>query len=144
MTLKLGRARMNPHERIPMLRSRSRVLALALLPSLLAGPALVRCHAADQPDPKADDEEFRQKLLEIIEKTVAETESTALDRTDYSGLDPRDHEAAVEIVRRLDGQRMTLNFDGNSFEEGIDFFRDVTGLNIVISKTAQDMLSGSG
>ena len=98
---------------------------------------------SDKNDHKADDEAFVAKLLEIIEKTAALAEDNSLDKTPYGDLKDSDLEAAGEITRRLDNQRITLNFEETSFGEALDFFRDVTSLNVVVSKKAQDLVEGN-
>lgn len=44
------------------------------------------------------------------------------------------------INRRLSSQRVTLNFDGTSFDDALNFLRDITGLNIVVSNDARDLI----
>lgn len=100
------------------------------------------CGWADdkEPDTRAEDEAFAKRLVELIVKTVEESEATQLDQTPLSSYEGADAEAATAIHRTLDGSRITLNFDGNTFEEALDFFRDVTGLNIILSRRATDLV----
>jgi type II secretory pathway component GspD/PulD (secretin) len=49
-------------------------------------------------------------------------------------------EDVLEINRRLESQQITLNFDQTPFEEAINFLRDITGLNYVLSGEAQDLV----
>src|SRR5438309_1833025 len=111
----------------------------------LAAPALAqerRLSFDDSKDTKAEDEAFLQKLLEIIEKTVAAAENQALDKTPYGALAPKDHEAAEEITRRLDNQRISLNFEDVTLAEALDYFREITGLNIVETRKCKDLVEG--
>jgi hypothetical protein len=123
------------------LLQRGVTLTLALACAL--GPGGFAFAADKDEDHKADDEAFIAKILEIIEKTAAQAEDTALDKTPYGDLDGADAEAAAEIAHRLDNQRITLNFEDTSFNEALDFFRDATSLNIVLSKKAQDLVEGN-
>lgn len=90
-------------------------------------------------DERQRDEEFVQKLLEIIQKTAEQAADTSLDKTPYGALEGDDLAAAEEIGRRLDNQRLSLNFDDSAFPEAIDFFRDATGINVVITNKAKEL-----
>jgi hypothetical protein len=120
----------------------------ALVVALLLGADLARgqdrgmggiVNFDDSKDKRADQEAFIQKLIEIIEKTASQAEDNDLDRTPYGALEPADQEVGAEIARRLDAQRMSINFDDNTFADAIDFIRDATNLNIVLSKRAKDL-----
>jgi hypothetical protein len=115
-----------------MKRLGASVLVLALAAPLLAADK-------DPSDTRAEDEAFAQKLLEIIEKTCAQAEETSLDKTPTGTFTGDEAVTADEIARRLDNQRLTLNFDGTGFAEALDFMRDATGLNIVVSPKAKDL-----
>ncbi|MHC4828814.1 MAG: type II secretion system protein GspD, partial [Planctomycetota bacterium] len=54
-------------------------------------------------------------------------------------------ESAAEgrIRRTLDTSEVTINFPGTSFNDAIDFLRDVTGLNYVVTATAQEEVDGA-
>jgi type II secretory pathway component GspD/PulD (secretin) len=52
----------------------------------------------------------------------------------------RDTEDTIDIKNRLDSQQISLNFDGTAFDEAIDFLRDITGLNYVVTKDAKDLI----
>ncbi|MBL4843957.1 MAG: hypothetical protein JKY65_00405 [Planctomycetes bacterium] len=45
-----------------------------------------------------------------------------------------------EIKKRLHSQNISLNFDGTPFSEGIDFLRDITQLNFVVTRDAQELV----
>ena len=116
-----------------------RLGVLLLSIALLAAPL----RAGDKgDDERQKDEEFVQKLLEIVEKAAEAADAQELDRTPYGSLQGADLEAAEEITRHLDNQRLSLNFEDTTFSDAIDFFRDTTGLNIVITKTAKDLVEG--
>jgi hypothetical protein len=107
------------------------VLALAALPLCAAD--------RDPSDTRADDEAFAQKLLEIIEKTCAQADETSLDKTPPGTFDGEDGAVCDEIAQRLDSQRLSLNFEETGFADAIDFLRDATGLNIVLSQKAKEL-----
>ncbi|MHC4662390.1 MAG: hypothetical protein ACYS8W_11940 [Planctomycetota bacterium] len=48
-----------------------------------------------------------------------------------------------EIIAKLENQEVTLNFVDTEFTEAINFLRDITGLNFVVSNEALDAVSGS-
>lgn len=47
----------------------------------------------------------------------------------------------AEINRRLNSQRVDLNFQQTPFADCINFLRDITGINFVVGQTAQDLIS---
>ncbi|MCO5170462.1 MAG: hypothetical protein M9894_29350 [Planctomycetes bacterium] len=49
-------------------------------------------------------------------------------------------EEVLEISRRLESQQITLNFEQQAFGEAIDFLRDITGLNYVLTGDAQELV----
>ncbi|RMG19022.1 MAG: hypothetical protein D6731_00715 [Planctomycetota bacterium] len=49
-------------------------------------------------------------------------------------------EDTLEINRKLESQEISLNFAETPFDEAIDFLRDITGLNYVISSEARDLI----
>lgn len=53
-------------------------------------------------------------------------------------------EEELQINRRLASQRITLNFDQTPFDEAINFLRDITGLNYVLSGDARDLVDSEG
>jgi hypothetical protein len=89
---------------------------------------------------RENDEEFAKRLMELIAKTVAESERDVLDQTPVSAFEGPDREVAQTIYRTLDVSRISLNLDGVEFDEAIGFLRDVTDLNIVVSRRAQDIV----
>jgi hypothetical protein len=103
--------------------TRSSPLAVALLGALvLAAPAAAQ---------------DRDRLRELIEEAArAEAEQArGLDRTP-APKDKNEREVQRRYHSALRTQRVTLNFDGTPFVECLDFLRDVTGLNIVVTKGA--------
>lgn len=73
----------------------------------------------------------RDAWMEIVNRDLPITQLLAQQKE--SG-------ASLEINRKLDSQQISLNFDGTPFNEAIDFLRDITGLNYVISKDAKDLI----
>lgn len=114
-----------------------RLGALALVLALLAAPVLADDKSSE--DRRAEDEAFATKLLEIIQKVAEQSEDQSLDKTAYGALEETDREAAEQLVRHLDYQRISLNFEDTSFNDAADFLRDVTGLNIVITTKAKEI-----
>ncbi|MCZ6691141.1 MAG: hypothetical protein O7H41_16255 [Planctomycetota bacterium] len=49
-----------------------------------------------------------------------------------------------KIKERLDVQRITLNFEETPFGVAIDFMKDVTGLNFVVSNLAEEIVEDEG
>ena len=119
-----------------------RLGALALALALLAAPVVLADDKSNE-DRRAEDEAFAQKLLEIIQKVAEQAEDQSLDKTSYGSLDDNDREAAEQLVRHLDNQRISLNFDDTSFNDAADFLRDVTGLNIVITSKAKELVENA-
>src|SRR5579872_6851741 len=118
-----------------------RIAALGLMLAFVASPALAQDKSFE--DKRAEDEAFVQKLLEILQKTAEQADSQDLDRTPYDNLADTDNEAAETIVRHLDNQRISLNFDDTSFADAVDFLRDATGLNIVYSRAAKEIIENA-
>lgn len=57
----------------------------------------------------------------------------------------RNKEASQEVIdiqNKLESQQITLNFDQTPFNEAVDFLRDITGLNFVVTREAQDLVDG--
>jgi general secretion pathway protein D len=49
--------------------------------------------------------------------------------------------AVRRINSKLENQKVTINFSETPFEEAINFLRDITGLNFVVSKDASDLVA---
>ena len=77
----------------------------------------------------------RQRWLEIESRDLPITELLSRQR---------DSEDTIEIKNRLDSQQISLNFDGTPFNEAIDFLRDITGLNYVVTRDAKDLIDNEG
>lgn len=103
-----------------------RRLLVALL--LLPLPALAQ--------DKEDRAERADRLRKMIEDSVVPSARSKRDRT--GSVAPEDKEVALRIVRQLDGRRLSVNFQETGFDEALDFVRDVTGLNVVLSKKARE------
>lgn len=62
------------------------------------------------------------------------------------GLDrffsPDETPETIRIREKLEVQRITLNFDETAFVHAVDFLKDVTGLNFVISSQAEEIIDG--
>lgn len=80
------------------------------------------------------DEEFREWLVQLIESIVAEESSEG------PIVDSDCNPAVVDlIVRNLELQQVSVAFQETDFKQCIDFLRDITGLNIVVSRKAQEV-----
>lgn len=89
--------------------------------------------ALSQDNEGMSDEEFRQWLIELIESIVAQ------DSSEGPIIDSDCNPAVVDvIVRKLELQQVTFAFRDADFAQCIDFLREITGLNIVLSPKAQD------
>jgi hypothetical protein len=60
---------------------------------------------------------------------------------DVSGLFDADSDQA-EIVRRLELQRLQLNFDAIPLGDALDTLHDLTGINFVVATAARDIIDG--
>lgn len=50
--------------------------------------------------------------------------------------------AVIRIKSKLENQKVTINFLDTEFEQAIEFLRDITGLNFVVSNDAAEAVSG--
>jgi hypothetical protein len=79
--------------------------------------------------------EFREYIYELIERIIEQYASTGPNVDNES--DPR---IVDYIFRKLELQQVTVHFQETSFQDCLDFLRDITGLNIVISARARDIV----
>lgn len=107
-----------------------RTLVATLGLTLLLAPA-AGAQERDRLDP--------ERLVELLQDTAAEAATSGLDRTGDAET-REDRAVAREVRRALAGRRVTVNFDRTPAEECVDFLRDVTGLNLVVSKAARERL----
>lgn len=75
----------------------------------------------------------RERWLEIESRDLPITELLSRQR---------DTEDTIKTKDRLESQKISLNFEGTDFNEAIDFLRDITGLNYVITRQAKDLIAG--
>lgn len=106
-----------------------RSLAALLVALLLAAPL-----AAQEEDRAGGID--ADKLLELLEKAAVEGSGSKTRWMATELATSRDRAAAAELAVALDERRVSVSFDRTPFAEAIDFVRDVTGLNIVVSKEA--------
>ncbi|MEZ0230612.1 MAG: hypothetical protein ACAI25_18465 [Planctomycetota bacterium] len=114
-----------------------RLGAFALALALAGAPVFADDKSAE--DRKAEDEAFAQKLLEIIQKVAEQAEDQSLDKTPYGALEEGDREAAEQLQRHMDNQRISLNVEDTPFADAIDFIRDVTGMNVITTTKAKEI-----
>jgi hypothetical protein len=81
----------------------------------------------------------RDRLVELLEEAAASEAEGRLDRTGDAETQG-DREVARQVRRTLAALKVTINFDQTPVLECFDFLRDVTGLNIVLSKAAIEAL----
>ncbi|MBL4847285.1 MAG: hypothetical protein JKY65_17335 [Planctomycetes bacterium] len=75
----------------------------------------------------------RERWLEIEARVLPITELLSRQR---------DTEDTIKTKDRLESMKISLNFEGTDFNEAIDFLRDITGLNYVITRQAKDLVEG--
>jgi len=81
------------------------------------------------------DEEFREFIYELIEQIIEEYKSEG------PNIDNESNPQIVDfILRKLELQKVTVHFQETSFYDCLEFLRDITGLNIVISARARDII----
>jgi type II secretory pathway component GspD/PulD (secretin) len=56
-------------------------------------------------------------------------------------IEKEESPAVRKINSKLENQKVTINFSETPFEEAINFLRDITGLNFVVSREAADAVS---
>ena len=113
------------------------LLVAALMILLSPAVPVVRGQGIDFGDEEdgMSDEEFREYIYELIQKIIEESISEGPNVDTES--DPR----IVELIlRKLELQHVTVHFQDTPFNECIDFLRDITGLNIVLSARARDII----
>lgn len=123
-----------------------RSLALACLLPLVLLAAFSGSPASGQGFEFADQDEGEgrggideDRLIELIEETVRANQERRLGREFLVDYATRAEEAEAQRRRRaLASRRVTVNFEQTTFSECIDFLRDVTGENIVLSKEIRD------
>ncbi|MCO5171577.1 MAG: hypothetical protein M9894_35185 [Planctomycetes bacterium] len=78
-----------------------------------------------------------ERLIDILRENAAAREASKLDRTGDAET-PRDREVAREVRRVFASRRVTVNFEATPLAECLDFLRDITGLNLVVTKAAAE------
>ena len=107
-----------------------KMVALVCLIGLVIFPVSA---ALAQDNEGMSDEEFREWLIQLIESIVAESASEG------PIIDPDCNPAVVDVItRKLNSQQVSFAFQETDFTQCIDFLRDITGLNVVLSRKAQD------
>lgn len=107
---------------------------IAALTCAFALPLVAR--AQDDDDDYA---ERAERLRDLVEReAVGTVRRSKRDRT--REVADQDRVAAEKIVRALDNRKLTVNFEGATFEDVLEFLRDVSGLNVVVSKKAHQKL----
>jgi hypothetical protein len=108
-----------------------RLMALLGLTLLLAAPAARAQERRGGLD--AD------RIVDLVRESAAAEAASRLDRTGDAET-AEDRAVAREVRRTLAARRVTVNFDKTPFEECVDFLRDVTEMNIVVSRGAREAL----
>ncbi|MCX7703285.1 MAG: hypothetical protein N2234_04185 [Planctomycetota bacterium] len=84
------------------------------------------------------DEEFRELIIRLI-KQIAEDEANRPPILDYS---TSSRDVIKHYCAMLETTKITVNFKDVPFSECTDFIRDVTGMNLFLSKDAREALEG--
>ena len=94
------------------------------------------CFAQDE-DEGMSDEEFREFIIELIRQMVKEEESKPpiIDPE----CDPQIVERYLRIIRTMP---VSVEFEGVTLDEAADFVRNVSGLNVYVSKQARELAEG--
>jgi len=79
--------------------------------------------------------EFREYIMGLIQQIIEQHVSTGPNVDTES--DPR---IVDFIFRKLELQQVTVHFTDTPFASCLDFLRDITGLNIVMSSRARDII----
>lgn len=111
-------------------------LALAPLLVVLA----LACPAAAQDERRTASGLDAEQLTDLLLELAVKSNGRHTRWTPTLLKNPRDVRAAEQAVRMLDGRKITVNFDDAPFDEALDFVREVTGLNIAVSKEAAKAL----
>ena len=112
-----------------------RALALAVICPLTLLTVLSTSPARGQDESEGRGGIDEERLIELIEQTVQANEARRLGREFLVDYETRAEELqALQRRRGLETRRVTVNFEKATFAECIDFLRDVTGENIVLSK----------
>ena len=104
--------------------------SVLLAAGLLATPALA-------------DDDAEERILDLIQESAATERRNSLDRTG-TPENEEDREAMRQVYRALDGRRVSVNFDKTPFRDCMNFLRDISDLNIVVSKRARAQLEDDG
>jgi len=94
------------------------------------------CFAQDE-DEGMSDEEFREFIIELIRQMVKE-ESSKPPIIDPE-CDPQIVERYLRILRTMP---VSVEFEGVTLDEAADFVRNVSGLNVYVSKQARELAEG--
>jgi hypothetical protein len=79
--------------------------------------------------------EFREYIIGLIQQIIEE--SVAEGPNVDTASDPR---IVDFIFNKLELQQVTVHFQETPFKDCLDFLRDITGLNIVLSARARDII----
>ena len=94
-----------------------------------------------------DDPAERQELiLDLLRRVTDPAESARRkgpDRLDHTRSE-RDRRAALEIRRTLRRHRLDIDLDDRPLLEAFDLFRQMSGLNLVVSKPAREQIEAAG
>jgi hypothetical protein len=107
-------------------------LMIALSPLTVAGQGINLGNDDEQEG--MTDEEWRDFVYELIDQIIAQ------EKSEGPNVDTESDPRIVEyILSKLELQKVTVYFQETRFEDALDFLRDITGLNIVMSPHARDL-----
>ncbi|TET33932.1 MAG: hypothetical protein E3J72_15585 [Planctomycetota bacterium] len=87
-----------------------------------------------------DPDEWLEQIMELIEQIAAMED----DDGEALFVDNPSSQEAKTILAKLKNQKVTFHFQDTSFDEVINFLRDVTGVNFVVSNDAAEIIEASG
>lgn len=113
------------------------VLFIATFALVLAplAPALHGQGFDDDEEEGMSDEEFKEFILNIIQQIIDEAVAEGPNVDTES-----DPQIAKYILRKIELQQVTVYFQDTPFTDCLDFLRDITGLNIVVSPRAREII----
>jgi hypothetical protein len=102
--------------------------------------------ASASPLAAQDADEQRDVILRLIERITDDAGRRGAGAVDFTNnaVGASDRAAATFIRRRLELQRVSLNFDELALFDAVEFLRQVTDLNIVVSPRARQRVIDSG
>ena len=104
---------------------------------VFVGAFLPLLAALPQDDAGMSDEEFREFIVNLIKQMIKEEASKP------PIIDPDSDAQVVErYLRIMRTLTVSVEFEGTTLDEAADFVRNVSGLNVYVSKDARELAEG--